>query len=377
MTVVQKNTAGLIAWPFAGEAGCACFTFDSGATPAQLAQEPTLVDNWTDLMAAVTTGHLSPVTVNFLSNATIPTGTSVFPNGSTFMGVDQFQISFQDNVTLQGVAYWTNLQIVPSPTSSTSPIVNEDSVHLSDCTVTYGGGGSPLFSYSTTQCILRFEGCGDVGRPDAGVDPIIFVADAITLNLILIGTVFFPPGIGSDASANTIAVVIGADASFSRGQTNFNFGAGGIVQAQGRVHSLGGRGTGSGIIDLGSLGGNFVFGQDGGTSVQSALSVGLIYVGNSAGGTINLTLGPSGVAYTPGQVIVIKYQGASDGSEGANKVQIMQPDGATPVVFGPATGTAVIGGNGSSAHCSVTVVADSATPSVSALFTLIDAGPLI
>jgi len=385
MTVTQKNTEGLIAFPFAGnQAGCGCYTFDTTATPAELARDSTLFASWETLMAALTPTPEGPVSVEFKSDAKVPAagGPWRFPEGSKFTSSDFMILEVDSGAIIVGVAHITNMELDVSSTV----FQNEPNMTLQSCMVNYPGGGTPPFSYTEEGNSLELINCDAMGF-DHG-DAYISITGGGS-NKLVVGiqdTLLGPTVLGGGGGGEAYIMVLGFGARLSRAQPNFNSGGGSVMGFAGRPQALGGRmpdvDSTQGILDIGIQASDFTLGSSsiGGvaTSPATCLQVGLLYIGSSTGGGgIKLILGPNATTFTPGQILTVVYQPEPDGTHAANQVTLCQPDG-TAITFGPGTGNATIGGNGSGAHYSITLVADSSPPSTTTnLWTVLTAGPLL
>ena len=327
MTVIQKNTAGVIAWPFAGNAGCACYTFNAAATPAQLAEDPTLFEGWSSLVAAVQSAQ-APVEVTFLSSATVPFGKSQFFPGSTFIGQPSAfpTLTMESGAALLGVTHFSDFQIVNKASEGT---IASDSDGENSWLVFEGcefDVTTPLTVYTLDESVLVLVGCDSIG----GTGPVFEFKGANTFQLLLSGgTTLRSDALKCEDVAGTLIAVIDGSGAVSSLQSNK--GASFTIRSSTSAPVVG---ETAGQMFASGVSGTWPTPADDKMQLMTAF----LAVNNTSGGSIDVILGNTN-GFTDGQELRVQNMSGA----AASVVQLKQVGGnnivlLTPGAGGPAAG---------------------------------------
>ena len=181
----QGSHGPLESYPNPGSVGSVRFTFNAGATAAQVAADDSLFNNWT-LLAAASTGRSGPVTVYLVTDLTV-TGTAAlnnFPGGSQMMGAGQLRtVTLSGTVGIRGIELFHSLQIVGDMTGV--PPLNDPAIIFRDCE--FNHTVAPVVLLDTNGSTLNLQGCVDTGATVLGLTvPVVQITGAGAENYSLI-----------------------------------------------------------------------------------------------------------------------------------------------------------------------------------------------
>ena len=334
----QSPTLGYTSYPdFSGD-GAITFTFNTGASAAQVAADASLFNNWPSLVTAATT-RSGPVTVYFMSNCTVtpdPAGNPwVFPLGSRFIGVASVFPNFtiDGGNDLQGVQLFSDMQIT-SNQNAQPPTLSGDNPSFTrfdniDFSVTNGA----IWSSGSPGALLILDGCQDANGDPVGANNNTFAftaAQNFALELYS-GTRVGQNCLFTPAVAGTLEVLVVPGCTMSGHQANvdaawsgINFTAGpSQVPGSGDIASDGGN-----LSVIVIAGAPFTWPTPEASGIQLATSI-LLVDSNNAGNaavTLGRIIGGVGCAFAQGQVLqVIASQTAGAGTD---QITILQPNGA-------------------------------------------------
>ncbi len=319
MTVKEKNAEGLVAYPFAGNAGCACYTFDANATAASLAADPTLFNDWGTMAKVIADNSQAPVEVTFESNVTIPSGIFTFPSGSKFIGAASFfpELTLSAGARLRGVQYFSDFGV--KNTLDTGTIAGESN---GDTTwMVFEGcefnANQPVTVFTKAEAVLSLTSCSDNNAVGVGgTGPVFEFKGANEFQLVADGgTVIRSDALKCENVAGTLFVSLGDGAACSSLQSNKGASFNIVNAANPSVYGARNR---SGV----TLTGDAIWpiaGPDDGMQLTTAS----IFIDNTSGAGVNLQVGRS-TEFSEGQIVYIAN--VSPGGAG-NVVNLQHPSG--------------------------------------------------
>ena len=332
----QSPTLGYTSHPdFSGE-GAITFTFNAGATAAQVLADPSLFNDWPSLVGAATSRN-GPVTVYFLSNCTVTPGPDpwVFPQGSSFIGLGSVFPNFVINGgnDLQGVELFSTMEITSDQVGA-PPVLSQGNpsytrFHSVDFSVTNGA----IWGTSASGGTLILDSCQDASGDPLGSNNNVFAfaaADTFVLELYN-GTRVGQNCIFTPAVAGTLEVLVvpgttmsGFQANVDAGWAAINFTAGpAMIPGAGDISAGGGNLS---VIQTAGAGFTWPTPESGGVQLASSmLQIDSNNAGNAAV-TVGRVIGGAGTAFAQGQLLqVIATQTTGAGTD---QITLLQPSGA-------------------------------------------------
>ena len=353
----QAPTLGYTSHPDYSADGAFTFTFNAGATDAQVAADPSLFNNWADLVNEATTRD-GPVTVYFLSNCTVTGTNNQFPQGSSFIGVPSIFPTFTtDNGTdVRGVELFESLSIVSNVGGGNPPLSEDNPAFTAFRSCDFNVVGGAIWGTGSAGAILVLDSCLDASGAAVGISNNIFAfvtADTYGLELyngtqVAQNCIFTPPGV-----AGTLNVKVSPGCTMSGSQVN--------VDVAWTLNFSSGVPSAPGLGDIASDGGNvsaittagapFTWPTPAAGGVQ--LQTALLLINTGGAGSAAVTVGQisaGGTIFAQGQVIQVVVTVGALGEI----ITLLQPSGAAisgaPNILGLA-GAAVGEARGCTLRC--------------------------
>ena len=299
INVRQWPSTRLESYPDFGSVGCVCFTYNAGATAAQVAADDSLFNNWT-LLAAGAVGRSGPVTV-YLESDLVVTGTTAlnnFPAGSSLIGAGALRgVALSGSVGLRGISLFANMLIGGDLTGT--PPLGDTGIVFDGCEFAHTGG--VVWGTGANGSDVTFHGCMDQGAAILGATQEVISITGASSDQYSIQLEGGTVAASNFLVANNVAYFISFNQDQSAGASALQ------TQAAGASLTVNYRTASLAAANLDSAQ-NLATGDHvwptAGANEQAQLMVQVLFVSTDGSGAVNLNVGRS-TAFVQGQMLSV------------------------------------------------------------------------